>query len=88
MMWRRRNAGGSEAIEAWQFEGGSAWGGAAAGEVVNESEGGSGWDGKDMQGRAGEGRGEGVCLCEGTSGHAGSMKGGDARHALQECAAP
>jgi hypothetical protein len=31
------------AIEEWQFEGGSTWG-AAAGEVVNESEGGSGWE--------------------------------------------
>ena len=80
---------GSEAIEReWQFEGGtgSTWG-AAAGEVVNESEGGSGWDGKDMQGRAGEGRGEGVCLCRGTSVHTSSMREGmQGTHTMQQCA--
>jgi hypothetical protein len=57
------------AIEEWQFEGGSTWG-AAAGEVVNESEGGSGWERHAGQGRP---RGKGVCLCEGTSVHVGRM---------------
>jgi hypothetical protein len=58
------------AIEEWQFEGGSTWG-AAAGEVVNESEGGSGCPGKTC--RVGKAEGKGVCLCEGTSVHVGRM---------------
>ena len=50
---------------------------AAAGEVVNESEGGSGWE--RHAGR--EGRGEGVCFCERyLRPKVACRRGGDARH--------